>query len=197
MEHPKLNPPILVGTRVRLRPALLTDLDDYVAKAPVDTFRYFVSNIPSEQSSEGFRAYLTNLLQDSSILPFTCELLDDDSIVGGTTYLDIRPSDKHVEIGSTWYAPEYRGTFVNPECKFLLLQYAFETLGCIKVTLKCDNRNERSKRAIQKLGAKPEGVLRNHKINDFGEYRNTAYFGIIDSEWPEVKSKLMERLNES
>ena len=108
--------------------------------------------------------------------------------------MDIRTSDDHVEIGMTWYAPDFRGTFVNPECKYLLLMYAFEELGCQKVTLKCDNRNERSKSAILRLGAKHEGILRRHRFTDNGEWRDTSFYGIVVEEWPEVKAGLSKRL---
>ncbi|MEI8281548.1 MAG: GNAT family protein [Armatimonadota bacterium] len=192
---PKLNPPTLIGEHVRLRPIQATDSAAYYAIAPVETFRFFVSQIPKGQSTDGFQSYVDFIVENASIQGFTCELISDGMIVGGTTLMDIRPNDDQVEIGMTWYTPTMRGTFVNPECKLLLLTYAFEVLGCTKVTLKCDNRNEHSKRAILKLGATHEGVLRRHRMTDFGEYRDTAYYGIFCEDWPSVKDNLLKRLS--
>ena len=192
---PKLNPATLVGEHVRLRPIQSSDAAAYSAVTPVETFRYFVTQIPKGQSTDGFQSYVDFIIENANIQGFTCELIADGTVVGGTTLMDIRPKDDQVEIGMTWYAPTMRGTFVNPECKLLLLSYAFEVLGCTKVTLKCDNRNERSKRAILKLGAVHEGVLRRHRMTDFGDYRDTSYYGIFCEDWPSVKDNLMMRLS--
>jgi RimJ/RimL family protein N-acetyltransferase len=100
-----------------------------------------------------------------------------------------------LEIGGTWYGLEFQRTVVNTECKYLLLQYAFETLDCIRVQLKTDSLNVRSQRAIERLGAKREGVLRNHMIKPDGKFRDSVYYSILDSEWPEVKQRLAEKLN--
>ncbi len=194
IENPKLNPPVLVGHRIRLRPVVESDARVFAETTPIETFRYYVSSIPTDQSEAGFVPYVQYILETPSVLGFACEKLDDDVVVGASSYLDIRPEDNHVEIGMTWYAPEWRGTFVNPESKLLLLAYAFDTLGCAKVTLKCDDRNEHSKNAITKLGAKYEGTLRRHRMTQFGEMRDTAYFGILREEWPSVKAALLERL---
>ena len=112
-----------------------------------------------------------------------------------TTYLDIRAPHDGLEIGWTWYAEEHRGTRVNPECKLLMLTHAFEMLKCVRVQLKCDERNMQSQRAIEKLGAKREGVLRRHGILPDGFVRNTVMYSIIDSEWPTVRSGLKARLS--
>ena len=191
---PKLNPPTLSGKHVRLRPINEGDAAIYALVTPISTFQYYATAMPLEQSEAGFRRYVDVILNSPNIQGFTCEILATSEVVGGTTYMDIRLADEHVEIGMTWYSPNWRGTFVNPECKLLLLTYAFESLGCTKVTLKCDNRNEWSKSAILKLGAKHEGVLRRHKITDIGEWRDTSYYSILKEEWPGVKAGLEERL---
>ncbi len=114
----------------------------------------------------------------------------DDRAVGLTAYLDIHPYDHWLEIGGTWLAPEARRTAINTECKYLLLRYAFETLGCVRVQLKTDARNIRSQHAIERLGAVKEGVLRKH-MRTRGDYtRDTVMYSIVDGEWPAVKQRL-------
>ena len=193
---PKLKPPTLTGKHVRLRPAQHGDAAIYASVTPISTFQYNVTSIPLEQSEAGFRRYVDTILDSPNIQGFTCELITSGEVVGGTTFMDIRLADEHVEVGMTWYSPDYRGTFVNPECKLLMLGYAFETLGCTKVTLKCDNRNERSKSAILKIGAKHEGVFRRHKFTDLGEWRDTSFYSVLKEEWPLAKERLEERLRE-
>jgi RimJ/RimL family protein N-acetyltransferase len=104
------------------------------------------------------------------------------------------PHDRGLEIGGTWYGSDFQRTVVNTECKYLLLSHAFETLGCIRVQLKTDQRNERSQRAIERIGAVKEGVLRNHMILPDGRYRHSVFYSILDTEWPEVKKRLEERM---
>ncbi len=196
IRNPKFDPPVLIGRHVRLRPVTTEDAAHYALATPVETFKFYVSAIPLEQSEGGFRPYVDFIVNSPTTQGFTCELIETSQIVGGSTLMDIRQADDHVEIGMTWYGPDWRGTFVNPECKLLLLKYAFEDLGCQKVTLKCDNRNEASKAAILKLGAKHEGVLRRHRYTDFGDWRDTSFYGILNDEWPSVKSRLLARLEE-
>jgi RimJ/RimL family protein N-acetyltransferase len=114
--------------------------------------------------------------------------------VGSTRYLNVRPADRVVEIGWTWLNPRVWGTGVNTEAKLLMLEHAFETLGCIRVELKTDARNERSRAAIASLPAQFEGVLRKHMIVPDVGVRDTAYFSVIDDEWPEVRANLERRL---
>jgi RimJ/RimL family protein N-acetyltransferase len=123
-------------------------------------------------------------------LPFAILDRASGQALGSTRYMNIAPSDLGLEIGSTWLTPSVWRTAVNSECKFLLLRHAFEALGCIRVQIKTDRRNERSRRAIERLGAQFEGILRQHMIVRDGAYRDTAMYSIIDSEWPAVKAKL-------
>ncbi len=196
IENPKLNPPTLVGKKVRLRPVVREDATVYAAVTPIDTFKYYATQIPMEQTEHGFRAFVDFIVDSPNVMGFACELLETGEVIGGSTFMDIRPADDHVEVGMTWYAPAWRGTYVNPECKLLMLTHAFEVLGCAKVTLKCDNRNANSKAAILKLGAKHEGVLRRHRFTDFGEWRDTSFYGILSEEWPMVKAGLLARLKD-
>ena len=113
--------------------------------------------------------------------------------IGSTRLLDLRPKDRQVEIGSTFLARAYWRTPANTEAKYLLLRHCFESLGCVRVALKTDGRNERSQAAIARLGAVREGVLRKH-MNVRGYQRDTVYYSILDAEWPAVKARLEERL---
>jgi RimJ/RimL family protein N-acetyltransferase len=127
-------------------------------------------------------------------LPFVVVHLASGRIAGATRYLNIAPKDRGLEIGGTWYGTEFQRTGVNTECKYLLLRYAFEILGAIRVQLKTDLRNERSQRAIERIGAVKEGVLRNHMILPDGTFRHSVFYSIIVSEWPGVKARLEEMM---
>jgi len=129
-------------------------------------------------------------------LPFVVIHLDSGRIAGATRYLNMTPEHRGLEIGGTWYGLEFQRTVVNTECKYLLLNYAFETLGCIRVQFKTDMRNERSQHAIERIGAKHEGVLRNHMVLPNGRFRDSVFYSILDTEWPGVKRKLKEMLAE-
>jgi N-acetyltransferase len=126
--------------------------------------------------------------------PFAVVLRRGARVIGSTRFLRVQPADRGTDIGFTWYAPEFWGTFVNPECKYLMLRHAFEEWGAIRVALTTDVKNVHSAGAIRKLGARLEGILRNHRIRRDGSYRDTLIFSIIESEWPSVKSELEARL---
>jgi RimJ/RimL family protein N-acetyltransferase len=123
-------------------------------------------------------------------LPFAVVHLASGQAIGATRYMDIQPANRALEIGGTWYAPAYRRTAVNTEAKYLLLAHAFEALGCVRVQLKTDLRNERSQRAIERIGAQKEGVLRHNLIMPDGHRRSSVYYSILDEEWPAVKARL-------
>ena len=127
-------------------------------------------------------------------LPFVAVQLASGRVAGATRYLNMLPKDRGLEVGGTWYGLDFQRTVVNTECKYLLLQYAFETLGCIRVQLKTDLRNERSQQAIERLGAVKEGVLRNHLILPDGRIRHSVFYSILDTEWDVVKKRLEEML---
>ena len=114
--------------------------------------------------------------------------------IGSTRFMNIDRANRRVEIGSTWIAPAWQRTAVNTEAKFLMLRHAFEVWGCIRVELKTDALNQKSRNAILRVGAKEEGTLRRHLVTWTGRVRDTVYFSILDHEWPEVKAKLEARL---
>ena len=126
--------------------------------------------------------------------PFVIMLRSTGKIIGSTRYLDIGTYDKRLEIGGTWMMPEYWATAVNPDCKLALLTYAFETLGAVRVQLKTQHNNMRSRKAIEKIGGIYEGIIRKHMLKDDGTYRSSAYFSIVDDEWPVVKINLEKLL---
>lgn len=123
-------------------------------------------------------------------LPFTIISLDQGRPVGETRYFNFALQDHGVEIGWTWLAPSVQRTGVNTECKYLLLRHAFEAMGAIRVQLKTHHLNTNSQRAIERLGAVKEGILRNHMIMPDGSYRHSVYYSIIESEWPAIKARL-------
>ena len=148
-------------------------------------------------SEESMTAWVRDMLrrqQAGTDLPFAVIHLASGRAAGATRYLEMRPPHRSLEIGGTWYAPEFQRTAVNTECKYLMLKYAFEEMKCIRVQFKADVRNERSVRAIERLGAVREGVLRNHYILQDGTFRDSVYFSILDREWPVTKILLEERL---
>jgi len=187
--------PTLRGVHVTLRPLEVADARALFEVTPKETFRLFLS-WPTEWTAAGFEAWVKAKLFGAKQRAMVVTLARTGEVVGSTSFLDIDPVNKAVEVGSTWYAPSARGTAVNPECKLLMLGHAFEVEGCERVTLKTDARNEHSKRAMAKMGAVYEGVLRKHRIQQDGFVRDTAYFSVVRSEWPSLKASLQRRLQE-
>ncbi len=146
---------------------------------------------------EEMRGYIRQALAaetTGSALPFAQVETRSGRVVGSARYMNIDTANRRVEIGATWIAAPWQRTAINTEAKYLLLRHAFETFGCIRVELKTDALNERSRRAILRLGAKEEGTLRQHMITWSGRLRDTVYFSILDAEWPEVKKNLENKL---
>ncbi len=127
-------------------------------------------------------------------IPFAIVDRSTGRAIGSTRYFAIMPADCNLEIGHTWLGKPYWRTAVNTECKYLLLRHAFETLGCVRVQLKTDALNARSRAAIARLGAVEEGILRKHIWVQNRRFRDTAMFSIVDDEWPSVRQRLEQRL---
>jgi len=164
------------------------------ARSP-ELFTYFRYRFSAETwSVEGFRDFIRATYQRPDSCPFAILHRASGKAVGQTCYLSIRPADFALEIGATWIGPAYQGTAVNPESKFLLLRHAFESLGAVRVEIKADSRNTQSRRAIEKLGARQEGILRKHLILPDGYIRDSVIYSILAEEWPEVRARLVERL---
>jgi RimJ/RimL family protein N-acetyltransferase len=187
---------VLQGRWVRLEP-LLEEHIPQLAEAGRDDAIWQFMRYGEITTEAGMRSWVMELLEAQTRgtdLPFAVIHLASGVAIGSTRYLEIRQLHRSLEIGGTWYALAHQRTAVNTECKYLLLRHAFESLGCLRVQFKTDLRNERSQRALQRIGAVKEGVLRNHMILPDGTIRHSVYYSIIDSEWPEVKSRLEEKL---
>jgi RimJ/RimL family protein N-acetyltransferase len=128
-------------------------------------------------------------------LPFATVHVASGQVIGSTRFMNIDVPNRRVEIGATWIASPWRRTAVNTEAKYLMLRHAFETLECIRVELKTDALNQRSRNAIRRIGAQEEGILRQHLITWSGRLRDSVYFSILDSEWPRVKQDLEKKLS--
>ena len=135
-----------------------------------------------------------NLREKGLEYPFVIKLKANGKVIGSTRLMDIGAYDKRLEIGGTWYMPEYWATAINPDCKLALLTFSFESLHAKRVQLKTQHDNIRSLKAIEKIGGKFEGVIRKHMLKEDGTYRSSAYFSILDDEWPEVKKNLQNFL---
>lgn len=140
------------------------------------------------------RQWIEEALLDPTQMPFTIMEKAKGRVVGSTRFLHIRPEHRTVEIGWTWLGQEWQRTGVNTEAKLLLLSHAFDRMNCIRVEFKTDARNLRSQRALERIGATREGVLRNHMIVQGGHHRDSVYFSVIDEEWPAVKERLQRLL---
>jgi RimJ/RimL family protein N-acetyltransferase len=136
------------------------------------------------------RQWIEEALARDNQLPFTIIESGKNKVVGSTRYLNIRPEHRSLEIGWTWLGQEWQRTGVNTEVKWLLLRHAFERLGCRRVEFKTDARNLRSQRALERIGATREGVLRKHMIVQDDYSRDSVYFSVIDDDWPDVAERL-------
>jgi RimJ/RimL family protein N-acetyltransferase len=150
------------------------------------------------RTPEELQQYISTALQwqkDGTALPFAIIDKTSGNAVGSTRYGNIDKANRRVEIGWTWIAKQWQRTPMNTEVKYLLLTHAFDNIGCIRVEFKTDSLNERSRNALLRIGAKEEGILRNHMIAPGGRLRHSVYYSIIDSEWPGVKSVLEAKLS--
>src|SRR5688572_21074842 len=192
MAYMEIKPVVLTGKHVRLEPMTEAHTPALAEIGVGQPFWDFMVYGPMETADDmrGWAQDILSRAEKGNDLPFIAIHLESDRVAGATRYMNIMPDDRGLEIGGTWYGPEFQRTVVNTECKYLLLQHAFEKLGCIRVQLKTDLRNERSQRAIERIGAVREGVLRNHMILPDGYYRHSVYYSILDTEWPDVKKRL-------
>jgi RimJ/RimL family protein N-acetyltransferase len=191
----KLEPITLEGKHIILRPPLLVDIEGLSnAARDGEVWNSRFAQFPHPNEMQKYIQEMVDLNSKSLILPFTTIDKTSNTIVGSTRYLNIDYQNHRLEIGYTWIANSRRKTYVNTEAKFLMLQYAFEKLGCIAVEIRTDILNTVSHRAIQRLGAKQDGILRNHKIMKEGRIRDTVCYSIIKPEWKQVKVNLIEKL---
>jgi len=196
MADMEIRPVALKGNHARLEPmtaAHIPALAEIGVGQPFWDFMVY-GRMETAHDMRGWVQDILSRAEKGTDLPFVAIQLASGRVAGATRYMNIMHHDRGLEIGGTWYGPEFQRTVVNTECKYLLLSHAFETLGCIRVQLKTDLRNERSQKAIERIGAVKEGILRNHMILPDGHYRHSVFYSILDTEWPEVKSRLEERM---
>lgn len=184
-------PVTLRGERVELRPLRLEDASAlWQAGSDAEIWRYMPVRMRDRGDMESAIRLALEEQRRGAQLPFLIRDLAADKPVGSTRLMDIDELNRAVEVGWTWLAQPAWRTAVNTECKLLLLTYSFESLGAVRVQLKTDLRNARSQRAIERLGAVREGVLRKHRLLPDGTYRDTVYYSIIEEEWPAAKERL-------
>ena len=192
-----IKPVTLTGRVVRLEPLSEAHVPDLAAVGQDDSIWAYIPYQPVHSEAD-MGAWVQDLLARQARgtdLPFAVVLRETGRAIGASRYLDIQVANRAVEIGGTWYGPEFRRTAVNTESKCLLLSHAFDDLGCVRVQLKTDLRNERSQRAIERIGAVREGVLRHNMIMPDGHLRDSVYYSILSEEWPAVKARLEGMLN--
>jgi RimJ/RimL family protein N-acetyltransferase len=193
----EVKPVVLTGKHVRLEPLAEKHIPGLAEIGVGQTFWDFMvyGDIATVEDMRGWVQDILSRAEKGTDLPFVAIHLASGRVAGASRYLNIMPKDRGLEIGGTWYGLEFQRTQVNTECKYLLLQHAFETLDCIRVQLKTDSRNQRSQKAIERIGAVKEGILRNHMILPDGRIRDSVFYSILDTEWPEVKNKLEGMMN--
>jgi RimJ/RimL family protein N-acetyltransferase len=186
-----LTPSVLEGRWLRLEPLGLRHAEGILEALSFEEVYRYLPWWPPTNIDEA-RAFVEDAMAASErgeTVAFAQVWREGERTIGATRLIDVRPKDRQVEIGGTFLHPDFWRTAANTESKYLFLRYCFETLGCVRVALKTDRRNERSQRAIERLGAVREGVLRKH-MDCRGFQRDTVYYSILDDEWPAVRARL-------
>lgn len=194
---PYNTPVTLQGKWARLEPLTLDHAPQLFDVARDDEIWRYMP-VPTPKSVDDVCAWIQdalNLQAHGLFLPFAIIDRATEKAIGSTRFLDISEHNRHVEIGWTWLGKNFWRTPLNSECKYLLLRHAFETLGCIRVSFKTDLRNERSQRAIERLGAAREGIWRRVVVMHDGYQRSSVFYSILDDEWARVKAGLEEKIN--
>lgn len=194
----QVEPVILDGTFVRMEPLSLGHVPGLteVGTDP-ELWRWTKDLIRNE---EEMRAYVSVPLAwqaAGTALPFATVEKASGRVVGCTRMFDIDRDNRTLEIGYTWVAPPWQRTVINTDAKYVMLKHAFETMGCIRVQLKTDSLNNKSRNAMLRIGCKEEGTFHNHMIMREGRYRHTVFFAILENEWPTVKRDLEQKLSRS
>ena len=189
-------PVTLRGVHVTLEPLEPSHTDD-IARAVTDgeLWRLWYTSVPAPERVGEWLATALDMRDRQGALPFAVRSNATGEIVGSTRYFNVDAAHRRLEIGHTWYARRVQRTALNTECKLLLLRHAFESLGCIAVEFRTHWFNHASRAAIARLGAKQDGVLRNHQLMPDGSRRDTVVFSIVDGEWPAVRRHLEHLLD--
>lgn len=191
-----IKPITLVGRRISLEPLDQRHAPDLLIAAEYNEIWTYLDE-PTPRNVAAIYTLIDEAHRDQSRgsrLAFAIIERSSGAAVGSTSYINIRPGDRGLEIGWTWLTPSAWGTGVNTEAAYLLLRHAFEEQGIIRAAMKADARNMRSQHAMDALGATREGVWRNHRILSTGEYRDSVYYSVIASEWPTVRTTIERRM---
>jgi RimJ/RimL family protein N-acetyltransferase len=190
-----VNPPVLTGKSVELRPMRAGDAPALLeAAADGELWNLKVTVVPGPDTVNAYVSAALALASTGSVMPFVIVRRDTDRIVGSTRFWKLDRVNRKLEIGHTWLSESAQRSVINTESKYLLLSYAFEQLQCVRVQFTTDELNEKSRAAILRLGAVQEGIVRHERIMPDGRKRNSVRFSIIDSEWPQVKTLLRNKL---
>jgi len=191
-----IEPITLTGTKVIIEPLSLEHADG-MAEAVKDgeLWKLWFTTIPSPEKVDDYINIALRMRENNGAMPFIIREKESNKIIGCTRYFNVDEVNQRLEIGYTWYSESYQRTSVNTECKLLLLSHAFEELDAIAVEFRTHWHNHKSRAAIARLGAKQDGVLRNHQRSADGVYRDTVVFSIINLEWSAVKQSLLFKLN--
>lgn len=192
-----ISQPTLSGRLVVLRP-LGPEHEGALLEAAADgeLWNLKVTVVPGPQTVRQYIAAALVRKREGSAMPYVIVRKDTGGIVGSTRYWKIDAANRRLEIGSTWLSASAQRTGINTETKYLMLEYAFEAMRCVRVQFTTDQLNARSRAAIMRLGAKPEGIVRNERIMPDGRKRNSVRFSILDTEWPEARALLQARLRD-
>ncbi|PFU78114.1 GNAT family N-acetyltransferase [Bacillus cereus] len=186
----------IVNDRAMLRLMHVNDVENLftIVEENKEIWTYLIAKMDSYQDMEQYVEVAIKGFEGETDLPFVVVDQKTNEIVGSTRLYSISNDNKTVELGQTWYHPSVHRTSINTECKYMLLQYAFEELHMLRVQIKTDLRNEKAQRAIERLGAVKEGVLRNERQLPNGYVRDAVVYSIIASEWPVIKEQLLQKL---
>jgi RimJ/RimL family protein N-acetyltransferase len=192
----KPEPCTLESDKVRLEPMTAACVAELEAAArDGELWNLRITSVPAPGEAEAYVAAALKGYEDGHMLPFVVREKASGQLIGTTRYHDIVPAVERLEIGYTWYALSHQRSHVNTSCKFLLLQHAFDTLGAQLVGWRTDNYNFASQKAIERLGAKKDGVLRHHALRRDGTIRDTVMYSLAAGEWPEVQAHLRHQLD--
>ena len=191
-----IEPVTLTGSKVILEPLSLEHLDGLIsAVKDGELWKLWFTSIPAPEKAEEYIKTALGMRENAGAMPFIVRDRESNKIIGCTRYFNVDEVNQRLEIGYTWYSESYQRTTANTECKYLLLSHAFEKLDAIAVEFRTHWHNHKSRAAIARLGAKQDGVLRNHQRTADGSYRDTVVFSIINLEWPAVRQSLLFKLN--
>ena len=191
-----IEPVTLTGSKIILEPLSLEHLDGLSsAVKDGELWKLWFTSIPTPEKTEEYIKTALEMRENAGAMPFIVHDRESNKIIGCTRYFNVDEVNQRLEIGYTWYSESYQRTAVNTECKYLLLSHAFEKLDAIAVEFRTHWHNHKSRAAIARLGAKQDGVLRNHQRTADGSYRDTVVFSIINLEWPAARQSLLFKLN--